>query len=224
MSRQDFFDHVHTEAPFFAIYKAQDEWNYERKEHRFTSSEDTTDILKIRYGVLRENQKKILKKIEKQGDRNVTVIYDETGNHGKSWLSIYLYEHGRSLVVPRASTTAEKLSAYVCSTYDGQEIISVDIPRSRPITPELYEAIEELKDGLVFDHRYSGKCRNIRGVKVAVFTNNRLDTTKLSKDRWNIIDHNATEIKLEKFSKAAKPTKNKKQTKTNSNQGNLSFS
>lgn len=208
-----------------AIYKAQDEWKYERKEHHYTSSEDTTEILKIRYGVPRENQNKILAAIEKQGDRNVTVIYDKMGNHGKSWLSLYLYEHGRALVVPRASTTAEKLSAYVCSSYDGEELVLIDIPRSRPVTEELYEAIEELKDGLVFDHRYSGKCRNIRGVKVAVFTNSKLDVSKLSEDRWIPIDFNGNRIQITEISETrGSATKKTKQTLTNSNQGNLSFS
>lgn len=184
VSRQNFFDHVHAEAPFFAIYKAQDEWKYERKEHHYTSSEDNTEILKIRYGVPKENQIKILKAVEKQGDRNVHVIYDKMGNHGKSWLTIYLYEHGRALVVPRASSTAEKLSAYICSSYDNEQFIIIDIPRSRKITEELYECIEEVKDGLVFDHRYAGKCRNIRGVKIIVFTNSKINIHALSYDRW----------------------------------------
>lgn len=194
-----------------AIFKAQDEWKYERKEHHYTSSEDTTEILKIRYGVPKENQIKILKQLKTQGDRNVHVIYDKMGNHGKSWLSLYLYEQGRALVVPRASTTAEKLSAYVCSCYNGEEIIIIDIPRSRPITQELYEAIEELKDGLVFDHRYSGKCRNIRGVRVAIFTNSKLDIQKLSRDRWIPLDYNGNKINLEEIAEtrgsATKKTK-----------------
>lgn len=195
-----------------AIYEAQDEWKYERKEHQYTSSEDTTEILKIRYGKLKENQIKILNHVMKQGDRNVTICYDKIGGHGKTYLNLWLFEHGRALVVPRASTTGEKLSAYVCSTYDGEQIICIDIPRSRPITPELYEALEELKDGLVFDHRYSGKCRNIRGVKVLVTTNSRLETNKLSKDRWNPIDYNGNLLKLEDI--AVAETTKKKTTKT----------
>lgn len=201
--------------PYAFCEEAEDVWNYERKESNFICSEDTTEILKIRFGKLRENQKKIIEEIKKQGDRNVTVIYDPNGNNGKSWLSIHLYERGRALVVPRASTTAEKLSAFVCSAYNGEEFVLIDIPRSRPITPELYEVIEELKDGLVYDHRYSGRCRNIRGVKVGIFTNTKLDIDKLSIDRWNPINNMGEPIDLSAIA-AAKPTK-KRKTKTETN-------
>lgn len=150
----------------------------------------------MRFGKLRQNQEKILHEIDKQGDRGVTVVYDPVGNSGKSWMAIHLYERGRALVVPRASTTAERLSAYVASAYTGEPIIIIDIPRSRPITKELYECIEELKDGLVFDHRYRGSCRDIRGVKVLVTTNSKLDVGALSADRWHALDSNGTEIPL----------------------------
>lgn len=182
--------------------EAQDLWNYERKEHHYVSSEDTREILNIRYGHLRTNQEKILERLNEQSDREVTVVFDQLGNHGKSWMAIHLYETGRAMVVPRASTTAEKLSAYVCSAYAGEPIIIIDIPRSRKITGELYEAIEELKDGLVFDHRYSGHCRNIRGVKVLVTTNEKMDINALSKDRWKIIDTNGEQLPLSAIAQA----------------------
>lgn len=117
-------------------------------------------------------------------------------------MAIHLYERGRALVVPRASTTAERLSAYVASAYTGEPIIIIDIPRSRPITKELYECIEELKDGLVFDHRYRGSCRNIRGIKVLVTTNSKLDVGALSHDRWHAVDSNGYPIPLETIAQA----------------------
>lgn len=117
-------------------------------------------------------------------------------------MAIHLFETGRALVVPRASTTAEKLSAYVCSAYEGQEYVIIDIPRSGQISSSIYECIEELKDGLVFDHRYSGKCRNIRGVKVLVTTNQKMDITALSQDRWKVVDPNGSDIPLSSVAKA----------------------
>lgn len=168
------------------VEEAQDAWEYERKEGKFWTSEDTDEIRSVRFGTPTEKQREIIKTARSQSVREVDVWYDPSGNHGKTWLSIHLYELGKAMVVPRASTTAEKLSAYVCSAYKGEEFIILDIPRSRKISTELYEAIEEIKDGLVYDHRYSGRCRNIRGVHVIVFTNNKLDVSKLSKDRWRL--------------------------------------
>lgn len=192
-SNRNFFEWCEINFPTAHVEEATEESdNYERKTGNFISSEDTPAIRQVRFGILRENQKKILRQIhedqekDENGIRRVSVFLDPKGCHGKTFLSVYLYERGRALVVPRASTTAEKLSAYICSAYNGEEYIIIDIPRSRKITSELYEAIEEIKDGLVFDHRYSGRCRDIRGVKLIIFTNTQLDTKMLSADRWRL--------------------------------------
>lgn len=183
-SNETFFDWIKNNIPKAHVEEATDTWTYERKEGRFWGSEDTPEILGCRFGQPNDFQKKILKRLDKQTVREVDVWYDPEGNKGKTWLTIHLWETGEAMVVPRASTTAEKLSAFVCSAYNGERVVVIDIPRSTKATASLYEAIEELKDGLVFDHRYSGKTRNIRGVKVVVFTNNKLDLKALSKDRW----------------------------------------
>nr|DAL02127.1 MAG TPA: Rep protein [Smacoviridae sp.] len=185
-SNDSFFDWCKKNVPYAHVEEATDTWEYERKEGKFWSSEDTSEIRSVRFGTPTQKQREIINTARKQSIREVDVWYDPSGNHGKTWLSIHLYELGKAMVVPRASTTAEKLSAYVCSAYRGEEFIILDIPRSRKISPELYEAIEEIKDGLVYDHRYSGRCRNIRGVHVIVFTNNKLDVSKLSHDRWRL--------------------------------------
>lgn len=198
-SNPHFFEWVQNNIGVAHVEKGNTEWNdYERKSGNFACSEDTDQIRQIRFGNLRELQKKILKevnhdqgwvllpggRIDKSGDRRISVYLDSTGNHGKTWLSLHLYEIGKACIVPRASCTPEKASAYICSAYRGEEYIIFDIPRSRKIDAGLYEVLEEIKDGLVFDHRYTGKCRNIRGVKLIVFTNTPLDTKKLSHDRW----------------------------------------
>lgn len=168
------------------IEKAQDVWDYERKEGRFWTSEDTASILAVRFGKLRPEQEKMLQILKSQGDREIDVWLDPSGNHGKSWLTVHLWETGRALVVPRSSTTAEKLSAFICSSWKGEPIVIIDIPRSTKVSESLLETMEELKDGLVFDHRYSGTTRNVRGVKIMVFTNSQLPLKKLSKDRWRL--------------------------------------
>lgn len=185
-SNKNFFDWCKKNVPTAHVEEGQDVWDYERKEGKYWTSDDTTDIRKVRFGKLRPEQTRILRILQTQGDREIDVWYDPMGNKGKSWLSIHLYERGEALVVPRASCTAEKISAYICSAWKGERIIIVDIPRSRKINPELYESLEEIKDGLVFDHRYSGHCRNIRGCKLLVFTNTKLETSKLSHDRWRL--------------------------------------
>lgn len=175
-----------THFPGVHCEECQNVWEYERKEGDYWTSDDTADIRKIRFGKPNHIQREILRTVKNQSDRQIDVWLDKNGNHGKTWLTLYLYEHYRALVVPRSATTTEKMSAYVCSAYKNEEFIIVDIPRSRKIDTGLYESLEELKDGLVFDQRYSGKSRNIRGVKIIVFTNTPLDIKRLSYDRWRL--------------------------------------
>ncbi|AIY31259.1 putative replicase protein [Camel associated porprismacovirus 4] len=185
-SEISFFQYMKIYYPKAHIEEASNTWEYERKEGKFWTSEDTASILAVRFGSLRPEQKKILQILESQGDREIDVWLDPSGNHGKSWLTVHLWETGRALVVPRSSTTAEKLSAFICSSWKGEPIVIIDIPRSTKVSGSLLETMEELKDGLVFDHRYTGRTRNVRGVKVMVFTNSELPLKKLSKDRWRL--------------------------------------
>lgn len=185
-SNENFFTWCKENIPQAHIEKASDTWEYERKEGVYWTSEDTNEIRQCRFGELTPQQKKIMKTIKNQDVRTVDVWLDPKGNHGKSWLTIHLWETEQALVVPRASATAEKLSAFVCSAWKGEPIVIIDLPRASKPTTSLYEAIEEMKDGLVFDHRYQGKTRNIRGTKMIVFTNTPLDLKKLSADRWRL--------------------------------------
>lgn len=193
-SNNGFFEWTKAHIPTAHVEKASEErGDYERKSGYFISSEDSNSIRSVRFGTLRKLQKKILQEVNNEqrktkknptGDRKISVYLDVRGNHGKTWLTTYLWEHGKALVIPRASCTPEKISAFVCSAYSGQPYIIIDIPRSRKVDAGLYECIEEIKDGLVFDHRYQGRTRNVRGAKIIIFTNTPLDTKKLSHDRW----------------------------------------
>lgn len=165
--------------------------DYERKEGNFVSSDDNVETIRIRFGVLLHEQRNIIDIVDTQNDREVDVWLDRRGGRGKSWLSLHLYERGRALLVPRYCCTPRELSQYICSAYSGEPYIIIDIPRAGVVNKGLYETIEEIKDGAVFDGRYSGKMRNIRGAKVLIFTNQPLDLKMLSADRWRL--HGFTE-------------------------------
>lgn len=170
-----------------------DQWcDYERKEGNFICSDDSPEVRSIRFGIPNRLQYEILNVAKTQSDRQVDVWLDKTGNHGKTWLSIHLFERGKALLIPRYCTTAREISNFICSSYNGQQFIIIDIPRATKPKKELYETIEEIKDGVVSDPRYVGKTRNIRGAKLLVFTNNPLDVKCLSKDRWRLHGINPT--------------------------------
>lgn len=184
--RNDFFEAWKRMCPEAHIEFTENWCDYERKEGSFICSDDRTEVWKIRFGAPNKLQRDILYKLQTQGDREIDVWLDKRGAHGKTWISIHLFERGRALLVPRYCSTPREISNFICSSYAGQDIIIIDVPRSQKIDKGLYEAMEEIKDGVVSDPRYSGRTKNIRGVKLLVFTNNPLDEKCLSKDRWRL--------------------------------------
>lgn len=187
--RTNFFNAWKLQFPQAHIEFTENWSDYETKEGFYLTSDDRDDTIKIRFGACNKLQKSWVDWLHNQSDREIDVFYDRQGNHGKTWLGLHLWEKGQAYMVPRYACTAQTISAFICSTYrrhGWRPIIIIDIPRSAKINPNLYEAIEEIKDGLVQDPRYEAKETNIRGVKVMIFTNTKLDTKKLSKDRWRL--------------------------------------
>lgn len=188
-SNPGFFLWCKTNIPNAHVEKAGDSWTYERKEGEFWCSSDTDSIRSVRFGTLNKQQKHWWRTAINQSDREIDVWFDPSGNHGKSWFSVFMWEHGRACLVPRYAMDSRGLVSFVCSYYrenGWRPLIILDIPRAAAIPAGLYETIEQLKDGVISDPRYSAHDINIRGVKVIVFTNKKLDTKKLSQDRWRL--------------------------------------
>lgn len=216
------FEEIKSAFPEAHIEQSTEWGEYERKEANFVSSEDTTDILRCRYGKLRENQRRILRQVYEQSDRGVTVVYDPKGGTGKSFLCRYLFERNIGFYVPPTVRTTQGIIQYVASGYRGQRVIIIDIPRSSRWTNELYEGIETIKDGMVYDTRYSAKMRDIWGVKVLCLTNSLPQLSSLSLDRWIILNsqgipvsQSELETETKKSQSATKHTeRTKKRTST----------
>lgn len=187
MSGRGFFEWCKDALPKMHIEKATDNWEYERKEGHYVTDQDTVEILKQRYGTPTEAQERVLQAVRATNDRQVVVWYDSTGGVGKSWLTGHLWERAAACVVPATVNEPKAIVQYVHSAYKGEGLIIIDIPRSSKWSQGLYEAIETIKDGLVYDTRYAGRMRNIRGVKVLVMTNTMPRLDRLSQDRWIII-------------------------------------
>lgn len=96
-----------------------------------------------------------------------------------------LWETGQAHYI-RNKTSADRIIADLCSKMEKERrpYVLIDIPRAAKVTDGLIEALESIKDGLLDDDRYSGTTINVRGVKVLVMTNNKIENlSKLSRDR-----------------------------------------
>lgn len=185
-SNKSFFDWVKLHIGTAHVEKAQDQWIYERKEGCFWTSDDNTDVLRLRFGRPTKAQNAVIQAVRATNDREVVVWYDPKGNQGKSWLCGHLWETGKAHYVPPTLTSVKEMIQTVASLMmtERREIIVIDIPRSWKWSKELYTAIETIKDGLIMDCRYSARTINVRGIKVLIMTNTKPALDALSADRW----------------------------------------
>lgn len=198
MGEDEAFKSLKERFPTAHIEVCSDTWDYERKSGDYLCSEDydewghkwIMDKIKCRFGTETANQRGWSTLLEKSGDRDIVVFYDEKGKNGKSWWAIHWWEQGRAHVV-NPSGTAKALMQDVASKYATQGYrpwVIIDIPRTWKWTNEIYYTLEKIKDGLISDPRYSATDINIRGVKVAVMCNKLPNRQALSDDRWFVWD------------------------------------
>lgn len=122
--------------------------------------------------------------------RKIDVIVDAVGNRGKSVCSGHLHLEGTGLRVPPINEPQALIQALMnmCMTRDNHSpgLIFIDLPRSqnKEKLAGLYNAIEQIKDGYLYDFRYQFKEWWIDSPRIWVFTNKMPDTKWLSADRW----------------------------------------
>lgn len=182
--RDLFFD---TASKTKCYLEESEQWsNYEGKDGKFITSEDTPEIRAQRFAPLTDPQRGALACLESTNDRQVVVWYDKSGNSGKSFLTGAMWERGKAHYVRLVGSNAEGIIKDTASKMakDRRDMVIIDIPRARKWSTDLYEAIEVIKDGLIDDPRYTSQSVNIRGVKVLVMANSKPNERGLSKDRW----------------------------------------
>lgn len=124
----------------------------------------------------------VLKRLTTQSNRQVTWIFDEAGNHGKSFLANYLHIlYGYQVLDGTIST--RDLGHVLRDDCQG---IVVDVARSSENNLD-YCVIESLKNGYIITGKYGGRMRQFKPMTVVVFSNFYPNKTKLSLDRWDIL-------------------------------------
>ncbi|WP_445772342.1 hypothetical protein [Rheinheimera sp.] len=130
---------------------------------------------------LREFQKEIIEIVKGQpDDRTIYWYYETTGNTGKSLLTKYLTANYNAIMI-NTGKQAEILHAYKY-----QPVIVFDLPRTLEQNESIYTTMEVLKNGHYFSSKYDSKSVMTKVPHIIVFANYLPDTSKLSKDRWNI--------------------------------------
>lgn len=119
----------------------------------------------------------------KPNNRKVKWIYDKQGNNGKSYLSKYLQLSKRVYYI-----TGGKQQDILYG-YDNEEIIIYDLARTYADNMEhIYTTIENFKNGMYLSTKYETRQRIFKIPHIIVMANYKPDKTKLSLDRWDILD------------------------------------
>lgn len=130
-------------------------------------------------------QSDILKKISVEpDDRTINVVIDYEGNKGKSYLGMYCLSHGLAQLVPPLNDYKEIIQSVMDMPTSNTYFI--DYPRGldKKNLNNFFSAMEQIKNGWLYDTRYSFKQKVIEPPHIWVFTNVAIQEELLSRDRW----------------------------------------
>lgn len=117
-------------------------------------------------------------------DRTIFFVVDRRGNSGKSWFAHYyasLHDNAQVMLPGKRVDMAYALDCTI-------RVLFIDAPRSKQGEYIQYDFLEDVKNGYVFSPKYESRLKQLSKVHVVVMMNESPDMTKLSADRYRIID------------------------------------
>lgn len=150
----------------------------------------TRQLIQFQKCELRPYQKELYDLIQIPEDRFITVVLDKVGNTGKSIFAEYLEYERLAYEIPPFNSFED--IAAVCMSIKAQKCYLVDMPRGlkKSQLSSFFAGLEALKNGVMFDKRYSFKKRRIDRPQIVLFTNDIPDLSLLSIDRWRFFSMN----------------------------------
>nr|WAE42359.1 MAG: replication associated protein [Cressdnaviricota sp.] len=116
--------------------------------------------------------------------RKINVVYDKMGNSGKSILKMHVMCNKLGHAVIFQENYKDLMRQVMAK--EARRLYIVDIPRALYGKNEdaIYGAIESIKDGHVYDDRYTWQEKVFDSPNIWVFTNTLPSAKWLSNDRW----------------------------------------
>lgn len=132
----------------------------------------------------RQWQAKVLEMVDMDPDaRQVLWVYDPKGNTGKTYLAKYLVQE-KGAFYCNGGRNVDLLYAY-----QGEKIAIFDYVRDSEQYVG-YGPIEQIKNGLLFSSKYESGMKSFPVPHVIIFANFQPDRSKMSEDRWCVIQVN----------------------------------
>lgn len=122
--------------------------------------------------------------------RTINILYDPTGNHGKSMLKTYIGVNKIGRAIP-FSNDYKDIMRMVMDT-DKMPLYIIDIPRAlrKDQLFQFFSGVETIKDGYAYDDRYHFKEEYFDCPVIWIFMNKLPELESLSSDRWKIWSFN----------------------------------
>lgn len=165
--------------------QAMNTWEYITKEGDYVLWSEEK-LWKFKKLTLRDWQIKCLERLAIQDDRGILVVQDEIGGAGKTTLAKWMVANHKATYVPPMQDGQDFMAMVMAKPEDNCYIF--DIPRSESIKQKkgLWSAVEQVKNGYLYDKRYQWREKWIDPPKIVVFTNDTVPQDALSIDRWDI--------------------------------------
>lgn len=117
-------------------------------------------------------------------ERKIYWVFDSCGNHGKTYLATHLVD------TMGAFYSNGGKAVDLTYAYDGQPVVIFDYVRDSKDYVN-YGVIEQLKNGILMSTKYESGMKRFSKPHVVVFANFRPELSKMSADRWEIIELNS---------------------------------
>lgn len=141
-------------------------------------------LAKYRNLELRPWQGQLIAELSEQNERQVSVVVDEVGNNGKSYLAKHLVIKYGYCYVPAMPNFEDYM--FMAMAHPDAKGFIFDLPRADTLQQKksMWMAMETIKNGYLYDKRYSFKEMWIEPPKMVVFANENPPSEVLTKDRW----------------------------------------
>lgn len=190
------FDSIHLTPTVTKNYKNQD-FSYVMKADTrlegtniICDTDPEPEYIPIQYRITewRPWQKTLLDlmnhNLETNEFRKIYCLVDQKGNCGKTTFSMRLCCTGKAQYIPPINDSKDIMR--MCYDLPTSTMYIIDMTRSmnKDKLFGIYSAIEQLKNGMLYDDRYNFRRKFIDSPQVCIMTNEAPDTSLLSSDRW----------------------------------------
>lgn len=157
-------------------------WADKIRRTKRQKTESAALMEKVKDIELRDWQRVAYQKLIGQDNRKVLWVWSVEGNVGKSTLGLWIVAQQKGFMC-NSGKHSDIIFAFQKETY---KFVVMDLSREQEERAP-YAVMEGLKNGFLFSSKYdSGMCF-FTPVKLIVFANFEPDRTKMSEDRWDVM-------------------------------------